>query len=274
MVTKMERTSIADASPKSQTDRESAIKALTGKTKDLVTATIKARTESFAGLCEAAAHAAYLGIVYGRWEQLNRLFGGLPNIDANALKQTFMLRVNDKYAVDGVHEKDAEGNELETWAAGGRPTTMIVFTTNPANKGEHFSLAKVPESSSGDKADAKRKLIQAYRDKVEAAGIDDLASIEWISRAKVIATPTVYDVTNFKKRLATLLSNFIKEGGNDPESGLNKSYIEGIMRAAAFDKPQLSLVRTANPAVMLESSVKHESKPETNSGENENRAAA
>jgi hypothetical protein len=267
MVTKIDnaRKSVNDEGAKSQSAVEAEIKTLTGKTKDLVTSAIKARSESFTLLQSAAAHAAYLGIVHGRFEQLNRLFNELPNIDADALRQKFMFRVNDKYAVDGVHERDEQGNELDTWTK--RPTTMIIFVQNPANKGEHFSLAKA--TGEGDKANEKRKLIQAYRDKVREAGVEDLESIEWLSRAKVVSTPAAYDIGQFKKSLISTLIRAAKEA-SDPESGLSKSYIEGIMRAAGFDKGQLSQVRSANPAVMLDTA-KPELKPET---QTENRAAA
>jgi hypothetical protein len=269
MVTRIEnRQSINDFSPKSKSDTEAKVKTLTGKTNELVTAAIKGRTESFGVLCQAAAHAAFLGIVHSRWEQFNRLFNKLPAIDSEALRQKFMLRVNDKYAVDGTRDTDADGNEIDTWIK--RPTTMISFVAKPQQEGQHFSLASAADS--GDKAEAKRKLINAYREKVEAAGVDDLAAIEWQSRAKVLAAPAVYDVSNFKKRLSGLLSTFLKEGGNDPENGINKAYVEGIMRAAAFDKPQLSLVRLANPAVMIETTPKAETPRET--PQEDSRAAA
>lgn len=234
-----------------QNAKEDAIKTMTATTKNKVTDAIKARKDSFILLQSAAAYAIFLGIVHGRWEQMNRLFNELPTIDADALRQKFAFRVNDKYAVDGKHELDTMGNELATWEK--RPTTMIVFLANPTNKGEHFSLAKAD-----DKNTEKKELISKYRAKVEAAGVEDLEAIEWLSREKVIQSTAGYDVQSFQKELARVLTKAAKATG-DNESHISIALIESIMRDAAMPKALSADVRnayaadpTAKPALKTE----------------------
>ena len=229
MVTKLERAS-RHASESTLDKSEKDLKEMTAKTKDKVDAAIKARTESTTILYSAAAYAMYLGIVHARWEQFNRLFKNLPPIDSDALRQKFAFRVNDKYAVDGVRVLDADGNPTDKWAV--RPTTMISYLANPADKQSHFSLAKAPE---GEKGEAKRKLISAYRDKVAAAGVEDLESIQWTTREAVERAPAPYDADRFKKDVARLIKN-AAQGLSDPELGVSRSTLESFMREANLPK--------------------------------------
>lgn len=237
--------------------KEEALKSFTSTTKGKVDAAIKARTESLSSLYSAAAYSFYLGIVHGRWEQANRLFRELPTIDADALRQKFAFRVNDKYAVDGVHDVDASGNEIEAWTK--RPTTMIVFLANPATKGEHFSLAKANDGESGE---AKRKLIADYRAKIEAASVEDMEAIEWLSRERVISSPSAYDNQAFQRQLKGLLIKAAKATG-DNESGITVSTIEAVMRDVGLPKAMKGEIREAYAAESTDR------KPETKTPETE-----
>lgn len=242
MVTKMvERKSIHDtpANGKGISQKEDDLKSLTAKTKGFVDTAIKMRNDSMGSLATAAAYSFFMGIIHGRWEQANRLFRELPTIDADALRQKFAYRVNDKYAVDGRHDTDAQGNEIDPWIK--RPTTMIVYLANPAVKGEHFSLAKAGEGQGGE---PKRKLIAEYKAKVEAAGVEDLEAITWITREKVNSSSAPYDRETFFKGLKTLLIKAAKVTG-DPESGLSTATIEAIMRDTAMPKAMKAEIREA-----------------------------
>lgn len=222
---------------------EKALKTLTATTNEKVAGAIKARIDSAKLLYSAAAYSFFLGIVYGRWEQANELFTKLPAIDSNALRTLFAARVNDKYAVDGVHDVDADEKPLATWIK--RPTTMIIYNANPATKGQHFSLAKA--EGDGETAKAKRVLIEAYREKVKAAGVEDLEAIIWIKRETVNNAPSTYDLSNFQDNLVKLLTKAAKATGDD-ESRINIAMIESIMREANMPKAKRVEVRDAYTA--------------------------
>lgn len=260
MVTSINKKSIHanGATVAEQNAKEETIKKLTASTKEKVTSAIKSRLESFTLLRSAAAYSIFLGIVHGRWEQFNRLFNELPTIDSDALRQKFAFRVNDKYAVDGKHELDAAGQELATWEK--RPTTMITYLANPANKGDHFSLAKAD-----DKNTEKKELIAKYRAKVEAAGVEDLEAIEWLSREKVVQSSSAYDMVSFQKELARVLTKAAKATG-DNESNITTALIESIMRETGMSKAMKADIRDAYSAEpVAKTAPKTEEKQEGNS---------
>lgn len=248
-------TNIKQSTAKS--NAEETLKNLSAKTKDLVTGAIKSRKESFTELCNAAAHSVYLGIVHGRWEQFNRLFVELPTIDSDALRQKFALRVNDKYAADGLanpeYNPESPNGEKE-WLK--RPTQMISYKAQPETKGEHFTLAKADAST--ERGKEKAVLISAFVENVKKAGIEDIASIIWETRGAVVAKDDAYTIQNAQKQAMRLCENMIY-AMKKPDSGISKSNVLAVARAVNMVGPELAKLE----GMMFTLDIKTATKPES-----------
>lgn len=183
---------------------EKEISELSKAFKTGLTETIKARSSSFKTLAHTAAIGMYLMVVHGRSEQFNELFVTLAKTpgcetDADALRQKFALRVDQKFAVDGIWN-----NESKSWDI--RPTRMIDYKTRPAVTGAYFSRrsAKDDDQSMKDK-------VNAFIAKVREAGVEGLAAIQWDTFEGVTKRESAFTLDTFKSRVAKLLLDAAKE---------------------------------------------------------------
>ncbi len=261
MVTNMNKTARNGATVSNSNEAEKAANATqTAFLKignEKVATAIKSRNESFGDLRSAAAYAVYALVDFGHTELLNKLFNKLPTIDADAIRQKFVVKVIDLFGAGGTW------NEAESkWEV--RPTAFISFLQTPTdgNKDQHFRVAKGNDSEAGK---AKQALITAGRDAVRAAGVEALEAIDWLSRAGLMAKTSVYDVLAFHGNIQKELVKAAKASVN-PEAKISPAEIRAAMRALNFAQSEsavveLALLQASTPSAKPET--KTESEPET-----------
>ena len=243
---------------------EKEIASLSKTADEQIAAAIKARSSSFTTLATAAATCMILMIVHGRSEKFNKLYVGLLDnkatiIDADALRQKFALRVNDKFAVDGIFDPDAK-----KWVK--RPSQMIQYKATPEVKGEHFSFRKAKDADT-----EMQGKIAAYRDKVKAAGVDGLAAINWDSRERVVRAADVYTLDSFETELTRLLVKAAKqakpnEADTEETSFVHKSHINAVMKAVGLKGNNRKAINEVLQLVGTASAPKSEGETETPAG--------
>lgn len=130
-----------------------------------VESAIKARNESMTTLQEGAAAAVYFFAKHGQVALINKLFNGLPVIDANAFRAQFIARLVDIFGEGGVRDETDDSK----WVI--RPTPFLQFASKPEKAGEHWRKAK-----SNDENATKR--INNSLAAIVKAGEEGLAAID------------------------------------------------------------------------------------------------
>lgn len=168
---------------------------------------IKASQSHMTTLQEAFAASYYRAIAHGRLDELNRLYVGLNEADAFAMRSWAIPRVTDLFGVGG--ERDPEDNTK--WAK--RPVEVIRFRAKPETSGPdaglHLYMVKTGDGTKLSAVEVEN--VKATKRAVIEAG-EPALKFRWITRDAMNALAAAYDAVAAEKDAVRFLMKWSKNG--------------------------------------------------------------
>lgn len=234
------RRNVSETPTEKLPSKEDNQKAFLAEASKAVDEAIASRKESLPKLYLGAAYAFYVMVVHGRADMFNRLYKELPTIDAEALKTRFVPKMHDTFGQGGIEGNPNPATGEKTWIK--RPVSFVTFSTDEGRRsGNYFAVASI-KNEEADRA----KFINLAKQKVENAGVDAIAAIDWQSRVKMdnSAIPELPDLEDMKADILRIMKKYAPSVGVRG-TRLYQSHFEDLFDIFAIGR------KTASPIIQL-----------------------